>query len=200
MPFALASLVFSAVGTGLVSTFRVDTSTDRWVGYQILLGFGTGLGIQMVSTSRTVQYCLISSRRLTKTMLSFQPILAIQNTLGHEDLSVGMSTLIFSQNIIASVLNSVASTVFNSGLRTQIPRHAPDIDPEVVIEAGATRIRDVVPASELRAVLMGYVTAVDQVYYITLASFGICLVVVWGLGWRDVRSNPRGSRMSLVIA
>lgn len=50
MPFALASLVFSAVGTGLVSTFRVDTTTDRWVGYQILLGFGTGLGIQMVST------------------------------------------------------------------------------------------------------------------------------------------------------
>lgn len=51
MPFALASLVFSAVGTGLVSTFRVDTSTDRWVGYQILLGFGTGLGVQMVSTT-----------------------------------------------------------------------------------------------------------------------------------------------------
>lgn len=111
-----------------------------------------------------------------------------------------MSTLIFAQNIIASVLNSVASTVFNSGLRTQIPRYAPDIDPEVVIEAGATRIREVVPADSLRDVLMGYVIAVDQVYYITLASFGICLVVVWGLGWRDVRNNPRGSRMSLVIA
>lgn len=115
-------------------------------------------------------------------------------------MAVGMSTLIFAQNIIASVLNSAASTVFSSGLRKQIPRHAPDVDPEVVIEAGATRIRDVVPASELRAVLTGYVKAVDQVYYITLASLGICCVVVWGLGWKDVRTNPRGSRMSFVIA
>ncbi|KAJ0107115.1 hypothetical protein J7T55_014643 [Diaporthe amygdali] len=170
LPFAIASLVFSAVGTGLVSTFAVDTTTDRWVGYQILLGFGTGLGIQM-------------------------PILAIQNTLGATDIAVGMSTLIFAQNMITSVLNSVASTVFNSGLRTQIPRYAPSIDPETVIEAGASRIRDVVPASELRHVLMGYVRAVDQVYYITLASFGLSCAVVWGLGWRDIRGNPRGSAM-----
>lgn len=129
-----------------------------------------------------------------------QPILAIQNTVGGEDLAVGMSTLIFAQNIIASVLNSAASTVFSSGLRSQIPKYAPSIDPEAVIEAGATGLREVVPASELRAVLRGYVKAIDQVYYVTLASFGICVVIVWGLGWRDVRQNPRGSRMSFVIA
>ncbi|KAG8169025.1 hypothetical protein KVR01_001774 [Diaporthe batatas] len=173
MPFVLACIVFSAVGTGLISTFRVDTSTDRWVGYQILLGFGTGLGVQM-------------------------PILAIQNVLKAEDLSVGMSTLIFARNIIGSILNSVASSVFNSGLRTQIHRYAPSVDPDVVIEAGATGIREVVSGGELRNVLRGYVIAVDQVYYITLASFGICLFVVWGMGWRDVRNNPRVSRMSLI--
>lgn len=111
-----------------------------------------------------------------------------------------MSTLIFSRNIIASILNSVASTVFNSGLRTQIHRYAPSVDPEEVIEAGATAIRDVVSGSELRNVLRGYVQAVDQVYYVTLASFGICVAVVWGMGWKDVRRNPRGSRLSSVIA
>lgn len=59
MPFALVSLVFTAVGTGLISTFRVDTTTDRWVGYQILLGFGSGLGIQMVSTTWAVEVVLV---------------------------------------------------------------------------------------------------------------------------------------------
>lgn len=56
LPFAVASLVFSSVGTGLVSSFKVDTSADKWIGYQILLGFGTGLGIQMVSTTWAVEY------------------------------------------------------------------------------------------------------------------------------------------------
>lgn len=138
---------------------------------------------------------MASLQKLTTVMSLLQPILAIQNTLGATDIAVGMSTLIFAQNMITSVLNSVASTVFNSGLRTQIPRYAPSIDPETVIEAGASRIRDVVPASELRHVLMGYVRAVDQVYYITLASFGLSCAVVWGLGWRDIRGNPRGSAM-----
>lgn len=69
MPFAIASLVFSAVGTGLVSTFRVDTPTDRWVGYQILLGFGTGLGVQMVSTTWASECRSFGAQRLTRAMM-----------------------------------------------------------------------------------------------------------------------------------
>lgn len=56
LPFAVVSLALTSVGTGLVSTFKVDTDADKWIGYQILLGFGTGLGIQMVSTTWAVEY------------------------------------------------------------------------------------------------------------------------------------------------
>lgn len=142
----------------------------------------------------------MSSRRLTTITLPLQPILAIQNTLGESDLAIGMSTLIFSQNMIVAVLNSGASTLFSSGLRTKIRDHAPSVDPETVIAAGATGVRDVVPSGQLRNVLTGYVEAVDQVYYITLASLGMCFVVVWGLGWQDIRGNSRDSRRMSILA
>ena len=49
LPFAAAGSAIGAVGNGLVSTFSPNTPTHRWVGYQIILGSGRGIGMQMVS-------------------------------------------------------------------------------------------------------------------------------------------------------
>lgn len=49
LPWIAASGVISATGTGLLSTFKPDTSAARWIGYQFLAGFGRGCGVTMVS-------------------------------------------------------------------------------------------------------------------------------------------------------
>lgn len=48
LPFAAAGSAIGAVGNGLVSTFAPSTPTSRWIGYQIILGSGRGIGMQMV--------------------------------------------------------------------------------------------------------------------------------------------------------
>lgn len=48
LPFSLISAVLIAIGNGLISTFTPDTSAGKWIGYQIILGAGTGGGLQMV--------------------------------------------------------------------------------------------------------------------------------------------------------
>lgn len=48
LPFAVLSSAISAVGNGLVSTYTPWTTTARWAGYQVLLGGGRGIGMQMV--------------------------------------------------------------------------------------------------------------------------------------------------------
>lgn len=48
LPFAAVGSAISALGNGLVSTFAPNTPTHRWVGYQIILGSGRGIGMQMV--------------------------------------------------------------------------------------------------------------------------------------------------------
>ena len=48
LPFAAASSAISAVGNGLVSTFSPRTKTATWIGYQIILGGGRGIGMQTV--------------------------------------------------------------------------------------------------------------------------------------------------------
>lgn len=49
MPWSLFGGVMTAIGGGLASTFRPNTNTGQWVGYQIIQGVGRGAGMQMVS-------------------------------------------------------------------------------------------------------------------------------------------------------
>lgn len=48
LPFAAAGSAISAVGNGIVTLFSPTTPTAKWIGYQIVLGSGRGIGMQMV--------------------------------------------------------------------------------------------------------------------------------------------------------
>jgi hypothetical protein len=53
-PWALVSAVLAAIGAGLLGTLLPDSSTGRWIGYQIISGTGRGFGLQMVTLLPTV--------------------------------------------------------------------------------------------------------------------------------------------------
>ncbi len=47
IPTAALAAVLTTVGSGLLYTLDTDTNTGEWVGYQILAGFGWGVGMQI---------------------------------------------------------------------------------------------------------------------------------------------------------
>ena len=47
-PFMIIGAAMLALGTGLLSTLRVDTSVGQWLGYQITAGIGAGLILQVL--------------------------------------------------------------------------------------------------------------------------------------------------------
>jgi hypothetical protein len=49
LPMSVFGATLAAIANGLVSTFSTSTSTGRWIGYQIILGVGRGMAMQMVS-------------------------------------------------------------------------------------------------------------------------------------------------------
>ncbi|KAH8432705.1 uncharacterized protein LDX57_010332 [Aspergillus melleus] len=48
LPWAVAGAVITTIGNGLLTTLSPTTSTGRWIGYQILTGFGRGICMQVV--------------------------------------------------------------------------------------------------------------------------------------------------------
>ena len=65
IPVSLCSAVLIAVGHGLLSTLAPGTSTGKWIGFQILLGAGSGSGLQMVGFTLSIVNLRIQLRPLT---------------------------------------------------------------------------------------------------------------------------------------
>ncbi|ERF72998.1 hypothetical protein EPUS_08855 [Endocarpon pusillum Z07020] len=164
LPFSLLSGVLLAIGNGLVSTFTPGTSTGRWIGYQILLGAGGGVGLQM-------------------------PIIAVQNTLPPQQIPIAMALIMFSQTFGGAMFLSFSATIFTNSLNSLIAQYAPLVDPETIIAAGATGFWNVVSGDDLANVLVAYAESVARVFYLTASAGVCCFVFAWGMGWKDIRNK-----------
>ncbi|KAL9639043.1 MAG: hypothetical protein Q9164_001178 [Protoblastenia rupestris] len=164
LPVSLFGAVLIAIGNGLVATFDPGTSTGKWIGYQIILGAGSGGALQM-------------------------PIIAVQNTLQPVQIPVAMALLMFSQTFGGALFLSFSDTIFENSLKTLIPEYVPSLRPEVVINAGANGFLKVISRSDLANVLMAYAESVDRVFYLTAGAGVACFVFTWGMGWKDIRKK-----------
>lgn len=45
-PFMIAGGAIFTVGAGLLYTLQVNSGTGKWIGYQLVCGFGAGAGVQ----------------------------------------------------------------------------------------------------------------------------------------------------------
>jgi hypothetical protein len=45
-PWMIAGTILMSIGFGLITTFKPDTDSPKWIGLQVLAGVGVGLGMQ----------------------------------------------------------------------------------------------------------------------------------------------------------
>lgn len=109
MPFVYLSVILMSIGAGLMTTWHVDTSTGRWVGYQLIYGFGVGCGFQQVS-------------------------LAAQAVLRTADVPIGVALAVFVQLLGGAIFVSVGNNIFTNKLVSGIlAANIPDVDPQQIM-------------------------------------------------------------------
>ncbi|KAK4665413.1 hypothetical protein QC763_401570 [Podospora pseudopauciseta] len=167
IPLATMSTVLLSVASGLYSLLRPGSPTGWWVGFQVLAGVGSGLGLQVA-------------------------IIAIQAVVTGEELSSAMAFIVFTQSLGPAIVLTLCQLIFYSSLRVEIPREAPNADTEAVIAAGATGFRAIVPPDVLPGVLEAYANSINKVFYLVAAIAASCGLVLWGMGWKDLRKKPDG--------
>ncbi|KAL4923298.1 MDR family MFS transporter [Aspergillus undulatus] len=168
LPFAAAGSAISAVGNGIVTMFSPSTPTAKWIGYQIVLGSGRGIGMQM-------------------------GIIAIQNLLAPEKIPIGIAFMIFCQNFAGAVFVVVGEVIFTQQLVQQVQVHAPSVSVEAAEAAGASAdsVRALVPegSPELAGVLLAFSNSVDKVFYLLMALCLLGFVASFGMGWVDIKKK-----------
>ncbi|KAJ5641800.1 hypothetical protein N7490_005800 [Penicillium lividum] len=163
-PVALFGAILLSVGSGLISTFSPSTPTGKWIGYQILYGAGRGLGLQI-------------------------PLLNVQNTVPPQQLPIAMALTIFSQSFGAAVFLSLAETIFSNSFRGLITEYAPSVNPQSILDAGATGFRHIVSESDLVGILMAYSKSIDRVFYLTTGMGAGCFIFAMAMGWKNLKKK-----------
>lgn len=160
----LVGTVIMSVGVGLLTTFSVNTSQAKWVGYQFLYGFGLGLGMQA-------------------------PSMAAQTVLDKKDVPIGASLMFFSQWLGGAVFVSVGQNVLSNKLVEGL-RVLPGFDIGWVTQSGATDLRDAVPEKALGIVLDVYNAALTRTFDIALAMSCAAILGALAMEWKSVKKQP----------
>lgn len=114
-----------------------------------------------------------------------------------------MSMLMFSGNFAGAVAVVICQTVYTNSLTELVPTYAPDVNPQVVIAAGATKVREVVRPNQLPGVMTAYSKSIDNIWYLDCGLAAVVFIFGWLLGFQDIRQKPdvrasiRKSRISV---
>lgn len=144
--------IMAAIGAGLLSTFEIDTSSSRWIGYQVLYGAGVGFGLQ-------------------------QPLIAVQTALPDRQVAEGTAVIIFLQAFGGSIFISVAQNVFNNKLVSNVVQQQVPVNPGALLAVGATQVSKLVPPEFLNALRTAYNDALTEVCSQKMHCRGLSILI-----------------------
>ncbi|KAJ7197032.1 MFS transporter [Mycena pura] len=170
VPFMILGSIIMPIGAGLISTLTVDAGHVKWIGYQVIFGFGCGLGLQ-------------------------QPFIAAQTVLETVDVPPGTSLLVFVQTLGGALFVSIGENVFANKLAAGLARDVPGVDPRIVLSTGATDLKTAIAPEYLRAVLAVYNEALDSTFHIAVAMVSLSILGSLGMEWK----NLKGKKVDMVV-
>ena len=164
-PFCIFGVCLTGIGAGLFTTFRTDTSVGKWVGYQIIYGFGLGACTQA-------------------------PNMAAQTVLPREDVAIGASLMFFGQTLFGSVFTTVGQNVLDNQLADRLAG-IPGLTPDLIQGTGVTDLFKHVPAEYRPAALGAYNDSLRVVFVVGTVLACLSIPASLAMEFRSVRSKAQ---------
>ncbi|KAI1169573.1 MFS general substrate transporter [Nemania sp. FL0916] len=169
VPAMIASPTLLAIGQGLISTFTVDEASSHWIGYQVVAGFGLGLGMQASN-------------------------LAAQAVLPMPDVPIGIAIMFFVQQLGGGIFTSVGQNLLSTYLVSYL--HVPGISKDQIMGEGATDlVASVAPEYQLDVKII-YNQALSQIFRCAMGVALIAVVAAVFMEWKNIKKGgpPPGAR------
>ncbi|KAJ7624719.1 major facilitator superfamily domain-containing protein [Roridomyces roridus] len=151
-PFLVGAPFFLAIGSGLLYTLNTTTPVSRIIGFQILAGIGTGLGMQ-------------------------NSLVAMQAEFKDTPRLLGQATSMaaFGQFFGGTMGLGVAEPVFSSQLTKYLRKYAPEA-PASVVRESPTNIYTELPQEMIPGVVRSYTEALRVVFVVGVPVAGLALI------------------------
>jgi len=164
VPYILIGQVVGAVGTGLLTTIGLETTTVAWATFMVLAGWGTGMGENT-------------------------PYIAIQAVMEkEEDVFVGNGIATFFALLGGSIAISIGESLLINGLAREVPRYTDSVSPQAVISAGALNLSSLTTSNTvLRSLQAAYAKVISTIMVFALIIVCISIPVACGMKWLNLK-------------
>lgn len=194
VPFMAAGAAICAIAFGLFRLLDFDTSTGKWIGYQILAGVGVSVPFQItiniaqanaktadISKVTAMLFCKLSPTVLDRSNRSDKGMAVFQIIGGAFSLAAAQ----------AAFLNTVIKT-------------ASSIDRTQLIASGATQLRQIFTADQLPIVLEGYLAGIRAAFNIAIAMMGVSFLASFLSSFKNLHEQKAeddddGSKRDIVV-
>jgi hypothetical protein len=171
LPLGLFGNTFASIAAGLMTSLQPNTGIGKWIGYQILGGIGRGVSTQ-------------------------QPIQAVQSVVKQDMIPIATATIMWAQTFGGAVLLGLGQTAFVNILRSALKSYAPELNPDEVIDAGATNFINQLKAEgdvlTGQQVVKAYNKAIIHVFYLSMGCAIAGFFATMGLGKTKVaQKDPK---------
>ena len=95
----------------------------------------------------------------------------------------------FSLNLGGSLFIAVGQNIFTNRLSTNLATNVPILNPSIVLNTGATSLRNAVDPSSLGGVLVAYNDALTHSYYVAVAMAALSIIGALGMEWKSVKGT-----------
>ncbi|PYH71881.1 MDR family MFS transporter [Aspergillus vadensis CBS 113365] len=150
-PFLLAGAGIVTIGSGLIYTLDINTSSSRIIGYQILAGAGDGICVQV-------------------------PVTAVQAFVDQKELATVTALVLFFQLGSGVIGIAAGESIFSNQVIQKLAQYAPGTSATAVLEAGASELQSVFGEAELQGVRRAYLAGIHGAWILTLALCGAAVV------------------------
>ncbi|KAJ5263521.1 hypothetical protein N7478_011126 [Penicillium angulare] len=147
-PLMVVGGVLATIGSGLLYSLDIGSSTGKWIGYQIIGGVGWGLAYQV-------------------------PINAVHGAVAPSDIATVTGIVVFFQTVGGAVSVAAAQAALVNQIIVKLAVTAPNINSALVISTGASELRDVFTTEQMTAILPAYMTGLKVTYALSIATAGI---------------------------
>ncbi|KAH8808033.1 major facilitator superfamily domain-containing protein [Xylogone sp. PMI_703] len=162
VPLMILGAVLLTIGSGLIYTLGLHASAGKWIGYQIIAGFGVGLSLQI-------------------------PVITAQATVDPSDLSSATAMVLFMQTLGGAFMVSAGESAFTNRLLQKLPTLAPSVSPALVSSIGITEIRKTFAPDVVPGIVASYLDGLKVAYAISIALGGIAVLVSLASKWKNIK-------------
>ncbi|KAB8259413.1 putative efflux pump antibiotic resistance protein [Aspergillus pseudonomiae] len=151
-PFLLVGAAIVTIGSGLIYTWEINTSSAKIIGYQILAGMGDGICVQI-------------------------PVTVVQIFVHQKDLATVTALVLFFQLGSGVIGIAAGQSIFSNRVIQSLARYAPGTSPTTVLQAGAAELQAVFGEAEVQGVRRAYLVGIHGAWILNLALCGAAVVV-----------------------